>query len=110
MKHPKYKNLVITNRIEIFCILMNPYDFGKFLSINDIENPNIWGVDYIMSHFGIKTAIYHANVAEHALESKSDHKLAIEDMNKFLRKYGYDSDIVIKNKYKNEIIEIIDTI
>lgn len=110
MKHPKYKNLVITNRIEIYCILMNKHDFNKFLLINDINNPNIWGVDYIMSHFNIKTAIYHNNVANHILESKSDHTQAIKQMTQFLKKYGYNSNNEIINKFNNEIIEIINDI
>ena len=45
----------ITNRIEIYCFLFSYENFIKFLSINDIENPNTWGVDYIMAHYKIKT-------------------------------------------------------
>lgn len=110
MKHDKYKNLALTSRIEIFCILMNPNDFTKFMSINDIKNPNIWGVDYIMSHLNIKTAIYHNCYAEHVLESKSDHKQAIKQMFTYLNNYGYESDIDIKNKYNNEVLQIINEI
>ena len=100
--------LAITSRIEIFCMLLNYADFMKFMSINDIENPNIWGVDYIMSHFKIKTAILYDNVVSHILESNSNHKNCAIQMKKFLKKHGYKSasDIIIK-KYPNEIIHRI---
>jgi hypothetical protein len=107
MKNSKYNNLILTNRVEIFCLLLNPVDFNKFISLNDINNCNIWGVDYIMSHFNIRTAVYHNNVVDHILKSNSNHNKAIEQMTIFLNKYGYTSDTDIKTKYNNEIIEII---
>ncbi len=99
--------LAITNRIEIFCMLLNYADFIKFMSINDIKNPNIWGVDYIMSHFKIKTAILYDNVVSHILKSNSNHKNCAIQMKKFLNKYGYKSASDIIRKFPNEIIEII---
>ena len=110
MKHPKYKTLVITNRVEVFCLLFTYKDFNKFISLNDIENPNIWGVDYLMSHFNIKTGIYHKNVLEHALKSNSNHMNAILQMDNYVKKYGYSSCKELKEKYNNEIIEIIENV
>jgi hypothetical protein len=109
MKHPKYKNLVITSRVEVYCLLLNNNDFNKFLSLNDINNPYFWGVDYLMSHFDIKTAVFHNNIVEHVIEpDKTHHQGAILQMNHFLMKYGYLSDKEIKNKFINEVIETID--
>jgi len=110
MKHPKYKNLIITNRVEIYCLLLNYSDFNNFMLLNDKNNPNIWGVDYLMSHFNIKSAVYHKNIVKHSLESSSNHDMAILEMNNLLIKYGYKSDKEIKDKFKNEIIYIIDDI
>lgn len=107
MKHKKYSDLALTNRIEIYCILLNPRDFYKFMSLNDINNPNIWGVDYIMSHFNIRTGVYQNNVVEHILKSSSDHLKATKQMTLFLNKHGYSSDKEIKNKFPTEIIKFI---
>lgn len=113
MKHPKYKNLVLTNRVEIFCILLTPIDFKKFMDINDIENPYFWGLDYIISHFNIKTAIYHEHVVEHLIETEKNDLLfnvKVNQMSKYLKKYGYSSDKEIINKYRNEVLEIINEV
>lgn len=107
MKDLKYTNLVITNRVEVYCMLLDFKDFNKFMCLNDLNNSNTWGVDYIMSNFQIKCAIFHNNVAEHFLESKSNHELALKQMYTYLKKYGYSSDTEIREKYKDEVIEII---
>jgi hypothetical protein len=107
MKDTNYNDLMLTNRVEIFCILLKPKDFEKLMSLCDLENPNIWGMDYIMSHFNIKTAVYHKCITEHYLESKSNHTEAINQMVKYLKKFGYSSDKEIIDKYGDEIIKII---
>ena len=104
--------LGITNRIEIYCFLFNYDDFIKFLSINDIENANIWGVDYIMAHFNIKTAIYYKFNVIHKLKNKSNtvknYDQAIMDMDKFFKKNGYSSREDFLIKFPDDIIEIIE--
>jgi hypothetical protein len=104
--------LAITNRVEIYCFLFNYENFMKFLSINDIENPNTWGVDYIMAHYKIKTSIYYKFTVVHKLQNKSNtvknyHK-AIFDMDKFFKKNGYDSREDFLNKFPDDIIEVIE--
>jgi hypothetical protein len=104
--------LGITNRLEIYCFLFNYENFLKFLSINDIENPNIWGVDYIMAHHKIKTAVcYNFNVI-HKLQTKSNtiqnYDKAILDMHKFFKKNGYQSREDFLDKFPNDIIEVIE--
>jgi hypothetical protein len=104
--------LGITNRLEIYCLLFNCDNFLKFLSINDIENPNIWGVDYIMAHHKIKTAVYYNFNVIHKLQTKSNtiqnYDKAILDMDKFFKKNGYQSREDFLDKFPNDIIEIIE--
>lgn len=104
--------LGITNRLEVYCFLFNYDNFNKFLSINDIENTNIWGVDYIMAHFKIKTAIYYKFNVIHKLKTKSNtvknYDQAIMDMDKFFKKNGYSSREDFLIKFPDDIIEIIE--
>lgn len=104
--------LAITNRIEVYCLLFDYGNFMKFLSINDIENPNTWGVDYIMAHYKIKTAICYKFNVIHKLQNKSNtiknYDQAIIDMDKFFKKNGYNSREDFLNKFPNDIIEVIE--
>lgn len=104
--------LGITNRVEIYCFLFNYENFIKFLSINDIDNPNTWGVDYIMAHYKIKTAIYYKFNVIHKLQSKSNtvnnYDQAIFDMDKFFKKNGYNSREDFLKKFPDDIIEVIE--
>jgi len=104
--------LAITNRIEVYCLLFNYENFMKFLSINDFENPNTWGVDYIMAHYEIKTAICYKFNVIHKLQNKSNtiqnYDQAINDMDKFFKKNGYNSREDFLIKFPNDIIEVIE--
>jgi hypothetical protein len=104
--------LSITNRVEIYCFLFTYENFIKFISINDIENPNIWGVDYMMAHYKIKTAIYYKFNVLHKLQNKSNtlnnYDKAIFDMDKFFKKNGYKSREDFLNKFPNDIVETIE--
>ena len=106
--------LAITNRLEIYCFLFDYKNFERFLSINDIENPNIWGVDYIMGHYKIKTAIYYKFDVVHKLQTKNNtlnnYDQAISDMDKFFKKHGYNSREDFLDKFPDDIIEVIETI
>lgn len=108
MKLPMKSELSITNRVEIFCFLFNCPDFLKFLSINDIKNPNIWGVDYMMAHYKIKTAIYYNYNVKHILPSKSNKGNACREMNDYFKKHGFNNLEEVLNKYPNDIIERIE--
>lgn len=70
--------LAITNRLEIFLLLLTYEDFQKYMEINDSLNSNLWGVDLLTKHFGIKTGIYYKYSANHELPSLSDKKIANE--------------------------------
>jgi len=104
--------LGITNRVEVYCFLFNYKNFIKFLSINDIENPNIWGIDYIMAHYKIKTAVYYKFSVIHKLQNKSNtannYDQAIFDMDKFFKKNGYDSREDFLNKFPDDIIKLVE--
>ena len=59
--------LAITNHLEVYCMIMTPNNFQKYLSINTFENKWIWGVDHLFGHFGINTAIYYGMNACHII-------------------------------------------
>jgi hypothetical protein len=108
MKLKVSNTLRITNRIEIFCLLLNYPDFVKFLSINDIQNKNTWGVDYIMAHYKIKTGVYYNFSVIHKLPSNSNHSTALEEMHVFLNKHGYKSREHLLEYFPNDIITNIE--
>lgn len=91
MKPQKTKSLVFTHRLEIFCFLLNYTDFMTFMNLTCIDNPNMWGVDYMMSHYKIRCAICNNCVVEHMLKSASDHLLAINQMDIYFKHHGFNS-------------------
>jgi len=103
MKPSKTNSLVFTHRLEIFCFLLKYTDFMKFMNLNSIENPNMWGVDYMMSHYKIRCAIYNDCVVEHMFKSASDHISAIHQMDIYFKYHGFNSREDFLLKYPNDI-------
>ena len=106
MKPQKKKSLVLTHRVEIFCLLLNYTDFMKFVNLNSIDNSNIWGTDYMMSHYKIKCAIYKKSVVEHMLKSASDHIVAKNQMNTYFKLHGFASRKAFLLEYPDDVILI----
>jgi hypothetical protein len=75
--------------------------------MNDKQNSNIWGVDYMFPYYKLKTAICNKYTVEHVLKSNSDHAIAIEQMERYIIKHGYTSRDDIIREYPNDIIEVI---
>jgi len=101
-------SISITSRLEIFCLLLTYFDFIKFISMNDIQNSNIWGVDYMFPHYKLKTAICNKFTVEHVLKSNSDHAAAIEQMERYIINHGYNSRDELIREHPNDIVETID--
>ena len=101
--------LRITNRIEIYFILMDYNNFQTFLKLNSIDNPHIWGVDLMMGHYKIKTAIYYKFSVNHKLISNSNSVKACNDMIMYLNKHGYRdlNDVLEKLPYLIETIYVL---
>lgn len=106
MKPHKTNSLVLTHRLEIFCFLLNYIDFIKFMNLNSIDNSNIWGVDYMMSHYKIKCAIYKKSIVEHMFKSASDHIVAINQMKTYFKLHGFDSRKAFLLEYPDDVIII----
>lgn len=101
------KGLALVNHLEIFCLLLNYENFKKFLSINTIENSNIWGVDLLFGFFNIKVGIYYKySVIHKIIKSISDKSNAVHQMNLYIKKHGFNSvdDILKKYPSRKEII------
>jgi hypothetical protein len=98
----KYNNNVIglANNIEIFCLLFDYNDFMKFMSINDVDNPWIWGVDLLLGYYNIKSAVYYKFCVKHMLPSNSNHGIAGGQMARYLNKRGFKSVHDVNVKYK----------
>lgn len=107
MKPSKINSLLFTHRLEIFCFLLKYIDFIKFMNLNSIDNSNMWGVDYMMSHYKIKCAIYNDCVVEHMFKSASDHLTAINQMDIYFKNHGFNSREDFLLKYPNDIDCII---
>ena len=96
--------LAFTNSLEIYCMVVTPNGFKKYLSVNSLQNKWIWGVDFLFGYFNIKTAVYYAMNAYHLIPSTSygghgkDNE-AIKLMNIFLSKHGFSSLAKVKAKY-----------
>jgi hypothetical protein len=103
------ENISVHNFLEIFCFLLKPLDFYKFILLNTIENKYIWGVDHIFGHLNINVGMCNKYSMKHMIDSNNTTELLSEKFNlcdKFLRKYGFNDLNDIRNKY-NPIIKYI---
>ena len=98
--------LRITNRIEVFCLLFDYNNFQTFINLNSLDNPNTWGIDFMMGHYKIKTAIYYQFNVNHKLASKCNKIKAREDMTKYFNNHGYYDITEVLEKFPS-IIETI---
>jgi hypothetical protein len=89
MRNQKDNVVAFANSAEIFCLLFNKDDFAKFMEINDVENTHTWGIDFLLGHFKIKTAIYYKFIVNHILPSKTDSEFARKEMDSYFRKHGF---------------------
>lgn len=106
MRNQNDNVLAFSNMIEFFCLLLNKNDFCQFMDIHDIENTHTWGVDLLLGHFGIKSAIYYKFCVNHMLVSTTgdgtkENILAFDEMNKYIKKHGFTSHDEILQKYPN---------
>jgi len=99
--------LAFTNRLEIFCLLLTYDDFIKYLFINDIDNSYIWGVDLLMAHFDIQSAIFYKFTVIHKLPGGKHGQKAGEAMNKYLKKHGYENLEEVISRYPEPMKKII---
>lgn len=99
MRNQPNNTLAFANNIELFCLLLTPNDFKKFVEINDIENTYTWGVDLLLGHFKIKSAICYTNCVTHCLPSSTDGRAAGEQMHEYIFKHGYQTVEEIREKY-----------
>lgn len=99
MRNQEDHILALANNIELFCLLLTPRDFHKFINIHDIENSYTWGVDLLLGHFKIKSAICFSFSVHHMLPSTTDGGIAGGQMHDYIRKHGYQSVSQINEKY-----------
>lgn len=100
MMSQKSDKLAFTNHLEIYCMLMTPQSFRKYLSINTFRNKWIWGVDHLFGHFDVRTAVYYGMNAFHLLPAahgRSDEAYRL--MMEYLRKLGFNNLGDVKKKY-----------
>lgn len=98
----------ITNSIEIYCILMTPKTFLKYIDTHCINNKWIWGHDLLLKYFGFKTGIYGKNYCEHYFPQKNSKYFndAKNQMDNFIKKHGFTSFSEIRFKYPPIITRI----
>lgn len=101
-------DITVNNFLEIYCFLLTPNDFYKFILLHTIENKYTWGVDHIFGHLNIKVGTYNKYNMKHMIPS-SNTNVTQEKFNlccKYLQSYGFKDLTDIRNKY-NPIIEYI---
>lgn len=91
--------LTKNNFLEVYCLLMSPFDIEKFFSMHSIDNKWMWGADILFGYFKVKAGIYYNNVAIHALPSDSNRRDAWNDMQKYFKKLSIDYKEISK-KYR----------
>ena len=108
MRNQKDNILALTNRLEFFCLLLNKDDFYKFMDINDINNTHTWGVDLLLGHFNIKSAIYFKFAVKHMLKSNTNGGIAGSEMHQYFNKHGFNCMGDIDKKYPQIIYSKIE--
>jgi hypothetical protein len=101
-------DITVNNFLEIYCFLLTPVDFYKFILLNTIENKYIWGVDHIFGHLNIKVGMYNKYTVKHMISSTNT-DITHEKFDlcyKYLQKYGFKDLNDIRQKY-NPIIEYV---
>lgn len=101
-RFPKQKSIRITNAVEIYCVLMKPNTFVKYINSHDIKNTWMWGHDFLLGFFGFTSAIYSECKCLHYFpqSNKEFASDAGEQMNIFIKKYGFKSLQEIRQMYK----------
>jgi hypothetical protein len=81
-----YNGITINNCLEVFLLLLSPYDFDHFLSIYTVENKWMWGCDFLFGYYNIRAGVINKYSAHHILSSKSDKSIANNLMLSYLVK------------------------
>ena len=90
-----------TNKIECYCYLFKPIDFFKYLSLHEMDNPYLWGVDCLYNYFNISTGLDYTNTVHHCIKGRCyGNSRADKDMLKYIRKRGFKSYEQLKQIYK----------
>jgi hypothetical protein len=67
-------NLTINNFLEVYCMLMNPENFRKYLSINTVENKWTWGVDLLFGFHKIKVGVLNIFEVNHFIKDNASNQ------------------------------------
>jgi hypothetical protein len=108
MRNQSDNILAFANKMELFCLLLNESDFNKFMDINDIENTYTWGVDMLLGHFKIKSAVYFKFVVNHMLPSETHGGKAGHYMHQYLNKHGFSTMDELGKQYPLAIYKTIE--
>lgn len=99
-----FPGLVTTNRVEVYCLLLNKTDFFRYLKENPVYNKWLWGVDLIMGYLGFNPGINYTSSAIHVLPSKANRKEAYQLMIRYLKEKKVDGKVLGMPIYKKKIL------
>lgn len=104
------KNTIrITNSLEFYFYFVDAQTLIKIFSLHDEKNPFLWGVDFLLGHFGFKSSVLSEFICEHRfrhLDYSLCNENALTGMNYFLDKHGFKNLEEVKSKYKPIIKEL----
>ena len=95
------EDITVNNFLEIFCFLLSPVDFYKFILLHTIENKYTWGVDHIFGHLNIKVGMCNKYSMKHMISSINTNTTQ-DKFNlcyKYLQSYGFKDLDDIRYKY-----------
>jgi len=104
----QFNQLTINNFLEVYCLLMNPENFKKYLSINTIENKWMWGADFVFGYFKMKVGVLTIFEVNHFIKDNDSNKEEAKTlMNKYIRQVTHFKDISAVFRAYTPVIETI---
>jgi uncharacterized protein (DUF1919 family) len=82
-----YDDITVNNFLEIFILLLTPKSMNWFLSVNTLENKNMWGIDHLFGYYNISTAVINKYSVNHELPSSSNKIDASTEMINYFKKF-----------------------
>ena len=81
-----------TNQLEYYCYLLTPIDFFTYISLQEFDNPYLWGIDSLYTYFNITTGLDYTNIVDHCIKERCyQNKRAKKDMLNYIGKKGFTS-------------------
>jgi GR25 family glycosyltransferase involved in LPS biosynthesis len=93
------KTFVKTNCVELFCYIITPLIFFKYISNFRVEYKWTWGFDLLLSHFGFTSGVDLENKCIHLINEIEKNTECFSGLNKLLSENGFTNHSSVIEKY-----------